>query len=305
MAASKVSLILCTRNRAAQLPGALDAAFAAADAAPEVELEMVVVDNGSTDATQATLDEWEARTGRRLTRLSEPMPGVSRAKNLGIANARHNILAFTDDDCRLAPSYFRDLARHFGADDEILLRGGRVELGDSRDLPFTIKVDDEPAYYRPPAHPGGFVHGCNIAARRALFDRIGGFDASFGPGAPYVAAEDTELVWRASQAGIKVEYVPDMVTRHFHGRRDIRDIHDLQFQYEFGNGILLARHWKGGGLLRRHLWWNIRNGVREFLGARKFNPELGLSHWSLVRSNICGIAYYLYHELTSRPPSRR
>ena len=292
-----VSLILCTRNRADLLQEALNAAFAAAELVPEMGFEAVVVDNGSTDSTPQVLADWQRKTGRELTCLFEPVPGVSRAKNLGIQATKGEIIVLTDDDCRMYPEYFRDLIRHFQDDCEVVLRGGRVELGNSEDLPFTIKTDHEIARYSPPAHPGGFVHGCNIAARRELFNLIGVFDTRFGPGAPFSAAEDTDLVWRAFRAGIPVEYVPDMRVQHFHGRKRKDDIDHLQYLYHFGNGALLAKHRRGGRLLARHLWWNLRNGMREWVGGQKFNSELSLSHWSLVRPNILGILSYLWYSL--------
>lgn len=297
---TKVSLILCTRNRAERLEGALDAAAAAIDAAPATDVEIIVVDNGSTDATQAVLDGWQNRTGRSLTRLVEPTPGLSWARNRGIAAARHDIIAMTDDDCRLDLNYFRDLTHHFAQDKAPVLRGGKVELGDASDLPFTIKTDDERAAYTPPLHPGGFIHGCNIAAPRALFRQLGNFDVRFGAGGPYCAAEDTDLIWRAARAGFVVEYVPDMATKHFHGRKNIETIRTLQFQYEFGNGALLTKHWRGGRLLRRHMWWNFRNAIRELIGGPKFDRQLKLSHWFQLKANIAGMLAYLRRETFAR-----
>jgi glycosyltransferase involved in cell wall biosynthesis len=72
--------------------------------------------------------------------LLEPKRGLSRAHNRALRAAQGELLAFTDDDCRLSKDYVNDLLRHDAADTELVLRGGRIELGDPTDLPLTIKT---------------------------------------------------------------------------------------------------------------------------------------------------------------------
>jgi glycosyltransferase involved in cell wall biosynthesis len=192
-----VSVVLCVRNGSDVLPNVVRSVFEAASTVAQANVELLIVDNGSTDATVATAEALKHNAPIPVRIFLEPVKGVCRAKNRGIQSARGDIIAFTDDDCVLAPNYFADLIRHYEGEVASVIRGGRVELGDPTDLPFTIKVDDQPAVFGGIIHPGGFVHGCNLTIPRNVFDKIGGFDERFGPGAPFTAGEETELIYRA------------------------------------------------------------------------------------------------------------
>lgn len=282
----KVSLIICTRNRAADLEGCLASVAAAARGRNDVEV--IVVDNGSRDATPAVVQSWAKNTGFAVLALKEPVAGVSRAKNRALKAARGDIVAFTDDDCRLAPDYFDRLNEahdHYAAP---CLIGGRVELGGDDALPFTIKTDMEPEVLVGDTHPGGFAHGCNLSFSRSLFDRIGGFDVRLGPGAPISAAEDTDMVIRAKLAGASVVYVPDFVVFHHHGRNRNAQVKALHRSYNSGNGALYLKYAFRYPSLLRHLYWDMRNGLRERFGGPLFNEALGLTHWGKVSGNLAG-----------------
>jgi GT2 family glycosyltransferase len=106
-----------------------------------------------------------------------------------LRNARGELIAFTDDDCRLDPHYFSDLLRHFRKDDVPVIRTGRVELGDSTDLPLGTKIDNVEIRYQYPMHPGAIGFGCNMVIPADVFARVGLFDERFGPGAPFNSDE--------------------------------------------------------------------------------------------------------------------
>ena len=296
----KASIVLCTRNRAAILPSALDSILESSRIEPRIDVEIIVVDNGSTDGTQDVLSEWNKVSGTKAEVLFEPRAGVSRAKNTGISSSSGDVLVFMDDDCHLSANYMRDLLAHYSGNSGLIVRGGRVELGESADLPFTIKVENEVSQLGGELHPGGFVHGCNLTLTRGVIDRIGGFDERFGPGAPFKAAEDTEFVYRAYRAGIPVEYVPDMINYHYHGRRHPEEIKKLKFFYEYGNGALLAKYRMSNKLLNKHFYWNVRNSFLELFGGKKFDQELGLSHMTTVAGNLAGAWRYICHALSNR-----
>ena len=284
-----LSFIVCTRNGADRLEGTLGSIAAAVRDVADVEL--VVVDNGSQDATPALLAAWREQAPLPVTLVHEPRPGLAGARNAGIAAARGGILAFTDDDCRLGPGYAATLLARYADDDRPVIRGGRVELGDPRDLPFTIKTDMEPAVYDGLVHPGGFIHGCNMALRRDVIDRIGLFDPGFGAGAPFKAAEDTEYVYRAHRAGIRIEYVPDCLVYHHHGRRQQEDILRLSRIYAEGNGALYAKYLRDSRLLR-HLYWDMKGCVRELFGGAPMDRSLGFTYRSNVAGCLTGMARY-------------
>ena len=111
-------------------------AAALGNAAP-LDAEIIIINNGSVDNTADTIKAWTRTSGLRAKFLSEPRAGKARALNCALRAAEGELLAFTDDDCRLHSEYVNDLLRHDAADIGLVLRGGRVELGD----PFDLALD--------------------------------------------------------------------------------------------------------------------------------------------------------------------
>ena len=288
-----ISLIISSRNRAYGLTNCLDAVSVAARQASYLRLELVFVDNGSTDSTSDVVREW-AKTAPISTNLVyEATAGLAVARNAGMAAARGRLLAFTDDDCEIFADYFSLVAALFAGDKQPVMRGGRIELGDARDLPVTIKTELEPSVLTSDLHAGGFIHGANMAFPRTLIDTVGLFDTRFGAGSPFRSGEDTDYVHRAFNAGIRVEYLPDFAVKHFHGRRELGDVKKLQSGYAFGNGALYAKYlFDRRSNMRGMLRWDIRQAVLEAIGRRKLSDELGLTYRSQLRDNLTGMLAY-------------
>jgi glycosyltransferase involved in cell wall biosynthesis len=288
----ELSFIICTRNRAHAVRHSLDAVARAVHEAAGVTAELVVVNNGSTDGTAGVLKAWAASAPLRVKVIEEPRPGLAVARNSGIAAAAGRLLVFTDDDCLLDLCYVADLLEHDAGDNGPKIRGGRVELGDPGDLPFSIKREYSMCRLRDGIHPGGFILGCNMTMSRDVVERLGEFDERFGAGGRFRSGEDTEYLYRAYLAGIPVEYVPNMVVFHFHGRKDLREIHKLHYGYSIGNGALYAKYMFRSWRLLRHFYWDVRNSAREVFGGRTFMPEVGLTHRSKIAGNIQGIMQF-------------
>jgi GT2 family glycosyltransferase len=294
------SFIICTRDRAAALEACLQSIAAASEAHPKCNVELVVVDNGSTDGTTQLLPRLTAASTLPMTVISETRRGLAAARNAGMAQARGRILVFVDDDVRLDRHYLRDLERHYAAGDHCMIRGGRVELGDAADLPFTIKTSPARERFSRDIHPGGFIQGCNMAMHREVAARVGAFDERFGAGAPLCAAEDTDFLLRAHLAGIPVEYVPDMTVFHHHGRRTHGAIRSIYGNYNIGNGALYAKHARSAPWLLRHLYWTGRSACREIFGGPCFDEGLRLSHWPMVAMNLAGALKFMALALVGR-----
>lgn len=123
----RLSVIIVTKNRAHHIAPCLDSIAAAFARSAPLDAEIVIVNNGSTDNTAAAIFDWSTANTVPIRALWEPRPGKARGLNLALRVARGDLLAFTDDDCRLHPEYVNDLLRHDAADNELVLRGGRVE----------------------------------------------------------------------------------------------------------------------------------------------------------------------------------
>lgn len=198
MSAPSIAVVVATHNRAPLLPR-LVAALAAQDI--EAPFEVVIVDDASTDDTEAVLAELAARhPWLRATRLDRNT-GPAVARNRGWRATQASCIAFTDDDCIPEPSWLRILAVALGDADVVQ---GRTE-GDA-----TQMRDHGPFGHTMTVRRGGSYETCNIAYRRSVLERVNGFDEAFA--LPY--GEDTDLGLRVEALGGKSAFRDDAVVHH-------------------------------------------------------------------------------------------
>jgi glycosyltransferase involved in cell wall biosynthesis len=297
----KLSVLIATRNRANAIASCLRSIAAALANAGPIEAEIVVVDNGSTDDTAAVLKAWVNADGVPVKPLHEPRKGKARALNRALQAAQGEILAFIDDDCRLSIEYVNQLLRHDAADTEVVLRGGRIELGDPTDLPFTINTEPTLKRWQRTMNSAryerfrGRINGCNMTMRRALVERLGPFDEDFGPGSLIGAGEDTDYIYRAYLAGATLEYVPDMTVFHHHGRKTADDGKELFRGYMIAAGALYARYLFKDPDLCRPFYWDCKNAIREIIaGTNTFLPDIAFSNRDSVTCSVRGAARYFF-----------
>jgi glycosyltransferase involved in cell wall biosynthesis len=228
-----ISVIVSTRNRAHYLPEVLQS-LAAQECA--IQYEVIVIDNGSTDATPALLDEWCRRDSRFRT-AREPRPGLSRGKNAGIRMARASLLLYTDDDMRVHPrwveSYRALFVRHEG---EVMVAGGPVvpmphDLGTWPDwLAQAALVDAGLLDHHEERALKKFEYawGGNMAVPKLLFEQLGCWNESAGLQADQRVTrmeseffEDTELQDRVRRTGGSSWFCPGAVVYHRVDRQSV------------------------------------------------------------------------------------
>ncbi len=233
-----ISLIMSTRNRGHRLQPCLRAIERLKCKRP---WELILIDNGSTDETRTILDDYgQLHLDAEITIATEPRAGLSRALNKCLELAKGEIIAFMDDDCYpnsdLLDRIIEAMERR-----RLDYLGGRVELFDRNDAHITIKTDSQPSdipahsYVRP-----GLLHGCNMAIRRRVFDRVGSFDSAFGVGGFFRSSGDVEFLQRASLAGFIGGYEPSVITSHHH-RRQGPAVARLRRSYAVGRGAFYAK----------------------------------------------------------------
>lgn len=270
-----LSLIICTRNRAAYLPPCLQALSALRY---DRSWELVLVDNGSTDGADVLLQDFASSAPFPTYYVHEPIAGLARARNTGLAVAQGMIVAFTDDDCYVAPDLVEKLVGAF-ADPTVGYAGGRILLHDPEDAPVTIMESTEPKRFPPRSFlRTGQFQGANMAFRRGPLEEVGGFDVLFGAGSHF-PAEDIDALAAVSLAGWAGVYDPELVVSHHHRRRAV-DIPALARQYDQGRG---AYHMKLL-LKRRAFRWFLR---AHYDLARRFLREPR----SAVREMVAGLEY--------------
>lgn len=271
-----LALIVCTRDREAFLPATLAALGALRS---RHSWELVLVDNGSRDDTPAVLARFAAEAARApavagaplaVTVISEPRPGLTRARNAAVARARAPILCFTDDDCYPAPDLLDRWAEVFD-DPAVGYGGGTVELHDPADHPVTVKPRGPADPRGPGAYvPAGLIHGANMALRRELVLRAGGFNPDLGPGTPF-NCEDVDMFARVSALGAGGGYFPAPTVAHHHRRRTGPAVEALERSYARGFGayrasLLLRRGTRKHGV---YAWLQMAEEAAHGLGDRR------------------------------------
>ena len=230
------TLVIPSRNRAWLLIETVQSVLAG----DEVPDEIVVVDQ--SDERNAALETLAGREPRIRYRWT-PEPGVSKARNLGIREACYDVLAFVDDDVRVAPTWFGTILRALVAAGERGVVTGRVLPDAPADgdgfVPSTIE-DLDPKVYEGRIWTD-ILYSNNMALRRSLVEAVGDFDERLGGGAPFKTAEDNELAFRLLEAGFRIRYVPEAVVYH-RAWRTWGDYYPLSWSYGYGQGAYYAKH---------------------------------------------------------------
>ena len=230
-------MVICTRNRAAWLAQTLGTYSALETDGP---WEMVLVDNGSSDATPSILRDFAAAARFPCRVVSEPVAGLSRARNTGWRAARGDIVAFTDDDCYPEKDFLRRIAECFGENGPDYL-GGRILLFDPADYPITIQTDEGTHAIAPGSFvQAGLIQGANMSARMRVLQALDGFDEDLGAGTAF-PCEDVEFLSRASAHGFTGAYDPRPVVYHHHRRRTRAQVSALKRSYDIGRGAYLMK----------------------------------------------------------------
>jgi GT2 family glycosyltransferase len=228
--APSASVIVCTRYRPERLAGCLDAL----QGQDYPGYEVIVVDNAPENDDVERLVA--ARSGRVPVRyVAEPRPGLSWARNAGLAAARGGIVAFLDDDELPDRYWLAEMARGFTVAPQVAGVSGTVlpaKLdtraqclferfgGHSKGRGFTAAVFDQASHARQhPLYPlPPFGVGASMAFDRDALRALGGFDVALGAGTPAKAGEDTGVISQLMLTGATFVYWPAAVMWHEHRR---------------------------------------------------------------------------------------
>jgi glycosyltransferase involved in cell wall biosynthesis len=230
---------MCTRNR----PDKIRQAVTSVLANDHPDFDLTIIDQSTTDETRVALADL-IETDARLSYVHTVEAGLSRAYNTGVGRTTGDVLAFTDDDCIAPTDWLSTIGAAFDADDEADLLYGQVvpaHLDDDSAVLTPLLVIEQPERLGRGHGFRVFGMGANFAARRRLFDRIGGFDEILGGGGPLKSSQDYDLAYRTYKAGSVIALRPEVAIRH-DGRREHADWPALLKNYGVGDGAFYAKH---------------------------------------------------------------
>lgn len=210
--ALRCSVIIPVYNGAAVVTRCLDALAAQTVAADQ--FEVIVVDDGSTDATVSRVADWvQQHSVPAVQVVQQRHAGPAAARNTGAAQARAPYLLFTDADCRPAGNWIEALLAGFvGPEPPAGLMGAYCSEQTSLAARFA-QLEFEDRYVRMSRRPElDVVATYSAAFRRDVFEQAGGFD----PGFPKANNEDVEFSYRLSEAGHVMRFVPEALVCHPH-----------------------------------------------------------------------------------------
>jgi GT2 family glycosyltransferase len=223
----RVSVVICSHNGERTIGECLEGLLKLEYS----NFEVIVVDDGSTDATASIAREYDVRL------ISTENCGLSHARNTGMDAATGDIVAYIDDDAYPDPHWLTYLAATFLSTPHAGVGGPNIAPSDRGPVadcvanapggPIHVLLSDREAEHIP---------GCNMAFRKTCLQAVGGFDPQFR-----VAGDDVDICWRLQQEGWTLGFNPAAMVWHY--RRNLVRAYWRQ-QKGYGKAeALLERKW--------------------------------------------------------------
>jgi glycosyltransferase involved in cell wall biosynthesis len=204
--------------------------------------ELVFVDQSDTEATAEALS---AIDDARLRCVRTPTRGVTQGRNLGMELSGSDIVAFTDDDCRIRPDWVQRIAQIFAADGDVAVVCGRVcvpeeiaRLGYAES--FEPRVREWQGRYPPLGRDWGIT--ANFSVRLSVLTKVGLFDPILGAGAPLRSGGEPDFLFRVLRAGFKVVNAQEVIVDHYGIRKPGEEFRKLIMGYAYGTAAAMFKH---------------------------------------------------------------
>lgn len=205
-----LSVVIPVFNGASTISQQIEAVLAGMDKS----MELVVVDNRSTDDTAVIVERFTRSDPRVRLVVAHEKEGEPYARNIGVMNARFQRIAFCDADDIVGIGWSSEMLRVLEASGYAT---GPVDV-ERLNPPWLAGFRGREMFSTIPQTLGGipFAHGCNFGIQKKTFETVGGFDEDFLIGC------DVEFAIRVHNAGIKLDWVPDAIVyyRHRSSNRD-------------------------------------------------------------------------------------
>jgi len=237
----RATVAVCTRDRPDDMRRCLEGLMKL----PDDGQEYLVVDNCPTSAATKTIVK---EYGNRVRYVREDRPGLNVARNRAIREAKHDIIAFNDDDAVPDPNWLRRLLQNFSDPDVLCVTGLTMPLE------LETKAQEWFEHYSPFGRgfsrvlhygqsktalgAGRVGAGANMALRRAFLEKVGPFDEALDAGTTTLSGGDTEMFARILLRGYHIVYDPAALSWHRH-----RKTWEALRRAAYGYGVGIYAFW--------------------------------------------------------------
>ena len=283
---TKISALICTRDR----PDTVGQAVESVARCEHPDLDVHVLDQSTTDETRSIVTSIAERYADRRAVVYHHLDvaGLSRAYNAGVRVSDGPILACTDDDVIVPTDWLDPVVHAFETDPDVGLVYGQVLVPSSLETAFedglivpALSWSERERLHEDDRNFKVWGMGANMAFRRDVHERVGGFDEAMGGGAPLRSSQDFDFALRTYRAGHAVLLEPDMKVDHY-GTRTAEQWPATGRNYGIGDGAFYSKHARCGDLVAARLlvrkfaeigWHTVRNSWRErrFIGLSDYD----------------------------------
>jgi glycosyltransferase involved in cell wall biosynthesis len=224
----RVSVVVCAYNA----ERTIDQCLASLAVLNYPDYEVIVVNDGSRDRTREIAESHDC-----CRIINQPNKGLSVARNVGAEAATGEIVAYTDSDCVADPDWLTYLVAKMEASDLAACGGPNFPPPEDNLVPAAVAVaPGGPTHVLISDEVAEHIAGCNMAFRRELLLRLGGFDPIYR-----AAGDDVDICWRFQDAGYTIGFSPAAVVWHFR-RNTVAAYCGQQRGYGKAEALVYSKH---------------------------------------------------------------
>ena len=231
--------------------------------------------------------------------------GLSRARNIGLRSASHQVVVLLDDDVFVEPDWLARLLDGVASAGPVVVATGRVLAappeGGGGVPPASLVSLAEPAIFRG-RQWRDVMPGANVAVHRDVVLALGGYDERLGAGTRFGGAEDNDMGFRLLEAGFEIRHVPEAVVLHRAWRSRGNRLR-LRWHYGRGKGAFYAKHLSlDDRFILQRLTRELRQRTRRIAGAVPRSPAIVIGEAVSIGGTLSGAASWMLRE---RVPASR
>ena len=246
----KIEIVICTYNRAERLSGTIQSLLSA-DIPDGTNVNLIIVNNNSSDGTEALIKEFSRNASRVAFRyLFEEKQGKSYALNTALKHMRGNFIAFTDDDIIVDKSWIKKMVSALKRYPDCNCFGGKVVAVYPKNMPPWLDIHNSTRFLKSVfvdrddgdleveygnSTLSNTPSGVNMFFRREVIEKNAFFRTDLGPiGKELGFSEDTDYCQRLLNMGERFMYIPSTIVYHpVHAERLSKE-YLLNWQYKCG-----------------------------------------------------------------------